>query len=206
MDRSSFICFSVLFTTSFVFLCQAAFLCFSPLCLSPPLDPSHSLHPQDVAVGWLENAWHRTGNPSPCQTTISAHAQADTFTQMHTHTSSSSLLFLQVCSSFFKHLCHFLSFYSYIFLCPSRRFFLLFLLLPLPPHTPPAHPHPLILAWEPHLSFFSGYFAQIIDSTTKCEQCTKEFICPTQALACTGTLNAVRWSNQNTKALSVSSD
>lgn len=211
-----------LFVYLFLFIIHC-FLClpllgsfsFSPLCLSPPLDPSHSLHPQDVAVGWLENAWHRTGNPSPCQTPISAHAQADTFTQC-THTLAPPL------SSFFRYvqaLCVFPFSKGHQHLCHSFHF-IPSLLFALQAHSSSfsfsSHSHLTLLLLihiqtsprESHTSFALMVILprQIIYSTAECEQCTKEFLCPTHALACTGTLNAVRWSNQNTEALNVSSD
>lgn len=119
----------------------------------------------------------------------------------YTHTSSSSLLLLQVCSSFdvfFLFLkdtsisatpfFHFIPSFFFALQAHSSSFSF------------SSHPHLTLLllihihssSRESHTSSMVILPRQIIDSTTECEQCTKEHICPTHALACTGTLNAVR--------------
>lgn len=45
--------------------------------------------PPVVAVGWLQNAWHRAGNPSPCQSLLLLRMRLLTHTHTHAPPSSS---------------------------------------------------------------------------------------------------------------------
>ncbi len=166
MDCIPFIYFSLLFSPSFVFLCQTAFLCFTPLSLSPPPGCGCGLIRKCVA----QNRQSIT-LPKP---TTSTHALADTQTHTHPpphsplphfpplfiiHTDTFKLwcVFFQVISSI-SHL-PLLSFLSFTSPCPSNPLLLLLLFLHLllrlpPPTPPPSRLHPLIYPWQSCLFCF----------------------------------------------------
>lgn len=106
-----------------------------------------SLHPQDVAVGWLENAWHRTGNPSPCQGMALPRMRLLTHTHKHTPFHFTLLSLISLLSTLHRYI-HTLEF-SFFFLfqltnsishLPLLSSFL-HLSLPFKPTPPPLPPH-----------------------------------------------------------------